>query len=349
MTPTAAKASTDCRITEGDLWQTTTRFDTILSERPCPHLHLSKIISESRPSANAYAIVDSRCHSGWQGCDKEEGDWLWIIARANRWIEQTVAVNYAVESIDPCLLKVHPDSLTLSLPREKLDSETPIYVFPFYAKRPRSYCDCRKVRLIRYPKEELCRAPLRISTDVRLIDNGGQHAREYGTTTVGVAIPPIDERIAHIEDALLKEYQAFAGLLKRFPISKRTESERVVIRHAWINICQHEVELGELLGKVAKISGVPVADADVLVNDLIDGISRLDPVEVERWPAEVLETLHELEAKLKAPGKAATAKLRITLPVVPLLVSYILELDSESALMQTWRKVKALFKKATHD
>lgn len=58
--------------------------------------------------------------------------------------------------------------------------------------------------------------------------------------------------------------------------------------------------------------------------------------------APVLEKLTRLLTELQT-GKAASAKLKITLPIVPLLVNYEMELDTESTLSQLWRKTRAFF------
>lgn len=58
---------------------------------------------------------------------------------------------------------------------------------------------------------------------------------------------------------------------------------------------------------------------------------------------ELVAKLDQLLTELQT-GKAASAKLKITLPIIPLLVSYDLELDSESTLLQLWRKTRNFFK-----
>jgi len=346
MIPLAAKATTECRITPSDLWQTTTRFDAIVCQNICPHLHLSKVTSQFRRSTDVYVIADSICHSAWPACDKEEGDWLWIIVRANPGCEHTAAVTYSVKSVQPHLLKLCPDSLNVHEPKEELESESPIYVFPFYAKKPRSFSDYARIRLVRHPRDEFHRTPVEVCAHISLV--GSPELPRVHLTTIGVAIPQIIERIAHLEDTLTVECATFKDLTSRFPKHRRTQSQHFEIRYAWVNICHHEVELGELLGKVVEPTDVPATDAETLVNELAEGFSGFDAFPAKNWPKEMMETLHEIQKTLREPGKVAQAKLRISLPIVPLLASYMLELDTEPAIMQTWHKMKALFRKTIH-
>lgn len=52
--------------------------------------------------------------------------------------------------------------------------------------------------------------------------------------------------------------------------------------------------------------------------------------------------LQEIREAIADSSKTATAKLKVTLPVVPLLVNYELDLDTEELLSGIWRKVRGL-------
>ena len=39
----------------------------------------------------------------------------------------------------------------------------------------------------------------------------------------------------------------------------------------------------------------------------------------------------------------AAAKLMVSLPIIPLIASYEMEIDTEATLVNVWRRVKSLF------
>jgi len=91
------------------------------------------------------------------------------------------------------------------------------------------------------------------------------------------------------------------------------------------------------------IDAVEISDSQAipLVGDLI---LALDAVKQRNnLPLAIRESLQEIQNELQKPTKAASAKLKITLPIIPMLVSYELELNTESFLAQTWGKVTSLF------
>lgn len=49
--------------------------------------------------------------------------------------------------------------------------------------------------------------------------------------------------------------------------------------------------------------------------------------------------LRDLRQKLDEPGKTAAAKLKVTLPIIQLLASYEMEVDTENLLTGIWHKV----------
>jgi len=59
----------------------------------------------------------------------------------------------------------------------------------------------------------------------------------------------------------------------------------------------------------------------------------------------MLNLLEEIKQKLNEPGKSAAAKLKVTLPIIPMVASYDLELDTENFLVNVWHKTRDLFQR----
>jgi len=62
---------------------------------------------------------------------------------------------------------------------------------------------------------------------------------------------------------------------------------------------------------------------------------------------EVAREVQRLSHVVNEKSKTATARLRVSLPIVPLLVSsYNLEIDTERALEELWVRLRRLFERA---
>ena len=124
---------------------------------------------------------------------------------------------------------------------------------------------------------------------------------------------------------------------------------RLQIKDIWKDIRDHEIDLGDLLSRCADAKTIPGNEADDALAELNVHVDRLKGADKSNWPVEVLAKLDDLQAKLSEPGKAAAAKLKVSLPIIPLLVSYELEMDTESTLVQVWHKITGLFRKSLPD
>ena len=160
------------------------------------------------------------------------------------------------------------------------------------------------------------------------------------------------KRIQHLYELLGTYHEELASVeqdLARAPAGRDRARLRLQIKDVWDEIRGNETELAELLSRHADAEKIPANEADEVLAELTMHIVRLKGAEKPNWPADVLAKLDDLEAKLDEPGKAAAAKLKLSLPIVPLLASYDFELDTESTLVQVWRKITGLFRKSTPD
>ena len=109
---------------------------------------------------------------------------------------------------------------------------------------------------------------------------------------------------------------------------------------------KNEQEYAELLAEGADVDAIAEDEAAPIVAELLTATSDLERYRQAMAPEEMLQLLNEICAKLKEPGTSAAAKLKVTLPIIPLLVSYELELDTENFLKNVWNKTRSLFRRA---
>ncbi len=98
-------------------------------------------------------------------------------------------------------------------------------------------------------------------------------------------------------------------------------------------------EYARLLG----ISGQLFAEDEI--SHLWETVSILPDYSQANIPAGMQKKLDDILEQIKAQNKSAAAKLKIILPLIPLVANYELELDTENFFGELWNKVRGLLKK----
>ena len=76
---------------------------------------------------------------------------------------------------------------------------------------------------------------------------------------------------------------------------------------------------------------------------LVHAVEHVQSLPDPNRPEEITRLLADIRRKLDDPGRVAAAKLKLTLPIIPLLVSYEMQTDTEGVLVSVWRRMKSLF------
>jgi len=84
-------------------------------------------------------------------------------------------------------------------------------------------------------------------------------------------------------------------------------------------------------------------EAQPLVGELIHDVEKFQQ-QISPSP-ELTQALQQILAELQMVNTSATAKLKVTLPLIPLLASYDLTLDTEAFFTRLRRKIQSLFHK----
>jgi hypothetical protein len=71
----------------------------------------------------------------------------------------------------------------------------------------------------------------------------------------------------------------------------------------------------------------------------------LEKMPVIRVEPEVSRALSDLKTELSKPG-TASAKLKLTLPIIPLIASYEVTFETAGLMSQAWRNIKAAIAKS---
>jgi len=108
-----------------------------------------------------------------------------------------------------------------------------------------------------------------------------------------------------------------------------------------------EEEYAEMLVAGAPASQIPEAEAEALVVELSEATGAvLEKVEEapSNAPRELLRLLGEIQAKLSEPKETGSAKLKVSLPLNPMICSYEMEVETAGLMKNVWRKASDFFK-----
>jgi len=81
---------------------------------------------------------------------------------------------------------------------------------------------------------------------------------------------------------------------------------------------------------------IPEADAEIVESQLRQEVEFLEIEPAVQSNAELMKVLQEIKAELSKPGIPAAGKLKAAIPLLPGLISYEMELDTEGLLRRVF-------------
>lgn len=154
------------------------------------------------------------------------------------------------------------------------------------------------------------------------------------------------DHLLHLESLLKIQYDKLFEHQKEVSFATSADeriARRLRIKHEILpELLKLEVDYGEALAIAVNPDDLPAEQADSLLDKLTKATKRLDQTLPDTASDEVREKLDEVIVLLDKPGRSASAKFKVLLPIVPFLLIYELELDTENTLKDIWRSVKKL-------
>lgn len=151
----------------------------------------------------------------------------------------------------------------------------------------------------------------------------------------------ISDRLSHLQSEVKEYYDQLACQ----ETAKRLAEDAQKVR-----IQQGIDKLKKELGSVereywlrwrAEIAGltIPEADAEIVASQLVREVEFLEIEPAVESNAELMKALQEIKAELSKPGIPAAGKLKAAIPLLPGLISYEMELDTEGLLRRVFPSV----------
>ncbi|NEO77664.1 hypothetical protein [Moorena sp. SIO4G3] len=108
------------------------------------------------------------------------------------------------------------------------------------------------------------------------------------------------------------------------------------------DIRKYETEYWELYPQEAII--ISYEEAETQLVKVEKAVTSLEQIPSSTYPSELISLLQEIRDKLDE-DKAASAKLKVVIPLIPAIASYELEMETEGLMYQAWKKLKGVVRR----
>jgi hypothetical protein len=153
-------------------------------------------------------------------------------------------------------------------------------------------------------------------------------------------------RLKELRELLDREYEKSHEFEKEISLS--IGSEKISLKQRFKReiapqLSNLEKEYAELLVAGVPTGQIPEGEAKEIVTELSEATTKVLQSPPAGAPPEVLRLLEEIKTKLSEPKEAAAAKLKVTLPIIPTIFKYEIEVDTVRPLKNLWSKARGFF------
>lgn len=156
------------------------------------------------------------------------------------------------------------------------------------------------------------------------------------------------EKLVQLEEILEMEYEKLYELKKELVLSsgptQKFESKQRIKREVLPSIHQLETDYLDWLTQEAGAFDIPEQQASQAIAEVTPHIAEITTYGNNNYPPEVLEKLGEILTILNASDQSPGGKLKATLPILPPIVSYEVEIDTQPSLRRIYQIITRPFK-----
>ncbi len=128
-------------------------------------------------------------------------------------------------------------------------------------------------------------------------------------------------------------------------IGEKFDLEVQIENDILVRIRKYECEYWNILAQEAPSCEVIEKEAH---NAIVEVVTEVELIQIQpnKYSDELMQKLQEILDKLNEPQTPVAAKLKAALPLIPWIISYEVELDTEKSLTRVFDRIKKLLKKA---
>jgi hypothetical protein len=148
----------------------------------------------------------------------------------------------------------------------------------------------------------------------------------------------ISDRLSHLQSQVQGYYKQLAGREKAKRLARFEDKELLQQQIDELKEELRSVERDYWLRWQAEIAGltIPEADAEIVASQLVREVESLEIEPAVQSNAELMKVLQEIKAELSKPEIPAAGKLKAAIPLLPGVISYEMELDTEGLLRRVF-------------
>ncbi|MBE9041520.1 hypothetical protein IQ235_12090 [Oscillatoriales cyanobacterium LEGE 11467] len=157
----------------------------------------------------------------------------------------------------------------------------------------------------------------------------------------------ISDRLYHLQSEVQSYYKQLAGKEKAKRLAEQAEKERIQQQIDELKQELNAVEREYWMRWRAEIAGltIPEADAEEVASGMLREVEFLEIEPTVQNHAQLMQALQEIKAELSKPGIPAAGKLTAAIPLLPGVIAYEMELDTEGFLKRAFPTVCKLANK----
>ncbi|NEQ66366.1 MAG: hypothetical protein F6K21_12850 [Symploca sp. SIO2D2] len=163
---------------------------------------------------------------------------------------------------------------------------------------------------------------------------------------------PLSHRLTELEKTLELHYDTLSKAQKRLSYTDDIFAKEAIKKRIQEEVLPEllalETQYWQLLAQAARNCDVPEVEANDAIIEVVQEVELIQS-QPDKYPDELMQKLQAILDKLNEPGQFAAGKAKLALPLIPGIVSYEVELDTENALSRVFRPIKLLYKKAVDE
>ncbi len=157
---------------------------------------------------------------------------------------------------------------------------------------------------------------------------------------------PPSRRLADLEKSLDLRYETLGEVEKRLAMTDEILAKNAIkqrIREEVLpELRKVEAEYWEVLVQEARTCAVEEVEAQNAIVEIVPEVEEIANQPSANYADELMQLLLEIRDKLNEPELPAAAKLKAALPLMPGILSYEVELDTESSLRRAVQPIRRL-------
>ena len=151
------------------------------------------------------------------------------------------------------------------------------------------------------------------------------------------------DRLNDLKDILELLYEKLGEFEKELIINANTpakfELKQRIKREILPDIRKYETEYWEIYPQEAIV--ISDEEAENQLVKVEEAVTSIKQIPSSTYPSELISLLQEIRDKLDE-DKAASAKLKVVIPLIPAIASYELEMETEGLMYRTWMRIKGM-------